>query len=437
MTKTALTPKQASGIMVFLLEEMGDARLRCAQLKKYVKEATDLIEKSEHRDHFFEIAGHLIHGIPDALMRLDHALDASAMAASRLDYDEIKNGLRPEKAEELENVLQDVRLRYLNRRSNEGAMEFKFRAHTGPTQVEEVTKRLEAAGIDAHAGTEHVYGVVEGASIDEAAHKINEAAKFKLVKPYELHKTASDASPITHQLVGAFLAGAKDVTTHMDVTATMEDVKTAGQQLARVVEEVTAHAFQANFMAKAPIGSFTKLADRIYDLAWYMGATSIPGTAKTSHTATRSPNMNAKTAAYFLSKIADITEKGGRVPTAALMTLIAQLEGQDKTATSLAPKAASAFRGIANELTSQKNPSRVKLAGVLRRILADTMDLGFGPQDQQPQHQQQQQQGAYQQQAGAGEEFQKANPKITDEEAKVIDEMHAKHENVVKDKHEA
>lgn len=126
MQKTAGDPekathKVASGIVVYLMEELGDARLRCAQLKKQVKEATDLIEKSEHRDHFFEVAGHLIHGIPDTLLRMDKALDASALAAARLDYEEIKQGLKPEKADELEEVLQDVRLRYLNRRSTEGA----------------------------------------------------------------------------------------------------------------------------------------------------------------------------------------------------------------------------------------------------------------------------------------------------------------------------
>ena len=50
--------KEAAGISVFLLEELGDARLRCAQLKKYLDEATDLINKSGHRDHFYEIAAH-------------------------------------------------------------------------------------------------------------------------------------------------------------------------------------------------------------------------------------------------------------------------------------------------------------------------------------------------------------------------------------------
>ncbi len=112
-------PKTAAGITVYLLEELGDARLRCAQLKKLVSDAQDLIEKSEQRDHIFEIAAHLIHGIPDNLFRMEKALGAAAMAAARLDYEEIKLNLKPEKVEELENVLQDARLRYLTRRAEE------------------------------------------------------------------------------------------------------------------------------------------------------------------------------------------------------------------------------------------------------------------------------------------------------------------------------
>jgi len=111
--------KVAAGITIYLIEELGDARLRCAQLKRYIKEATELIEKSPQRDHFFEVAAHLIHGIPDTLFKLEKALDASALAAGRLDYEEIKDTLKPEKADELEDVMEDIRLRYLKRRSSE------------------------------------------------------------------------------------------------------------------------------------------------------------------------------------------------------------------------------------------------------------------------------------------------------------------------------
>jgi hypothetical protein len=292
MTRTAQTPKEASGLLVYLVEELGDARLRCAQLKKYVKDATDIIEKSEHRDHFFEVAGNLIYGIPDTLMKLDKALDATALAAGRLDYEEIKNGLRPEKADELESALQETRLRYLNRRSNEMSRK----------------------------------------------------------------------------------------------------------------ESVT---------------------------------------------------MNAKTAAYFLNKIADLTDKQGRVPVAAVLTLVAHLERGSRKSAALNSKASTAFRNLGKSITSTKNPSRTALAGVLRRIVGDTLQVGIeeqqqgqqgqGQQQQQAQQEGQQPQGQGQQQqqsglqfpyAGAGEDFQKANPKITDEEAKVITEMHEKNKDVVKDKHQ-
>lgn len=113
------TTKTAAGISIFLLEELGDARLRHAQLKKYIDEAISLIEKSEHRDHFFEVAGHLLHGIPECLLKMGKALEAAALAAARLDYEEIKDDLRPEKVEELEKALEDVRIRHVTRRSDE------------------------------------------------------------------------------------------------------------------------------------------------------------------------------------------------------------------------------------------------------------------------------------------------------------------------------
>jgi hypothetical protein len=155
----AAADKVAAGITIYLLEELGDARLRCAQLKKYVKEATDLIEKSPQRDHFFEVAAHLIHGIPDTLFKMEKALDASAMAAARLDYEEVKDNIRPEKADELEDALQDVRLRYLKRRSgdeevaeaNDGGQETPERKGTSMTPKDAADQLLAIASqTDAH-----------------------------------------------------------------------------------------------------------------------------------------------------------------------------------------------------------------------------------------------------------------------------------------------
>jgi hypothetical protein len=110
------TNKEA-GVLVYLVEELTDARLRCEQLKKFVSQAVRLIAMSPQRDHLYEVAGDTIYGIPDALFKLDKALGATALAASRLDYEELKTQLRPEKVEELEDVLRDVRIRQIDRRS--------------------------------------------------------------------------------------------------------------------------------------------------------------------------------------------------------------------------------------------------------------------------------------------------------------------------------
>jgi hypothetical protein len=84
---------------------------------RYLDEAVKLIEQSSQKDHFFEVAGHLIQGIPETAFKLEKALQAVALAADRIDYEEIKQELRPEKVEELERVLKDVRIRPVKHRS--------------------------------------------------------------------------------------------------------------------------------------------------------------------------------------------------------------------------------------------------------------------------------------------------------------------------------
>jgi hypothetical protein len=127
-----MNDKTGGGITVYLMEELTDARLRCDQLKRYVDQAMRLVSQSSQRDHVYEVAGNLLYGIPDALMRLDKALSATALAASRLDYEELKQELRPEKVEELENVLKDVRIRRFDRSSSEaeGTTMIKFATGT-------------------------------------------------------------------------------------------------------------------------------------------------------------------------------------------------------------------------------------------------------------------------------------------------------------------
>jgi len=109
--------KAATGATVYLVEELSDARMRCDQLIRYVGQATRLVEDSPHREAVFESAGHLIFTIPRILFRLQKALQAAALATNKLDSEEIKADLRPEKVHQLDDVLKDVRIRQVQRRS--------------------------------------------------------------------------------------------------------------------------------------------------------------------------------------------------------------------------------------------------------------------------------------------------------------------------------
>jgi hypothetical protein len=170
--------KIAGGLTVYLLEELSDARMRCAQLKRLISEATDLIEKSEHKDHFFEVAAHLIHDIPDNLLRLEKALDAAAMSASRMDYEEIKGNLKPEKAEELEQVLDDARVRLVRRRS--GGIK-TMSAKTVAEEIHRIARVAEEEGalpvgdlLVLVASLEH--GVKKASSEETTARKLHKIA---------------------------------------------------------------------------------------------------------------------------------------------------------------------------------------------------------------------------------------------------------------------
>ncbi len=146
VTRTAGQKKEA-GVTVYLMEELGDARMRCDQLVRYITEAFKLIESSGQREQLFEVGGHLIHAIPDALFRLQKALQAVALAADRLDYEELKNDLRPEKVQELERVLQEVRIRNVQHRSQplgrSGSQDMKNAADWKLSADEEKKSRFE------------------------------------------------------------------------------------------------------------------------------------------------------------------------------------------------------------------------------------------------------------------------------------------------------
>jgi hypothetical protein len=100
-----------AGATIYIQEELSDARLRCDELKNYISKALDLVNASEKKNHFYAVAGDLITTVPDTLLKLEKALEATAMAVNRWDYEELRLTLRPEKVEELERVLDEARLR--------------------------------------------------------------------------------------------------------------------------------------------------------------------------------------------------------------------------------------------------------------------------------------------------------------------------------------
>jgi len=70
--------------------------------------------------------------------------------------------------------------------ASKSAGRMKFRIWTGPTQVKEVAKRLQRAGIDADDGTEHAFGTIDAEDKYDAMEKVNKAVGYKLVTPRDL-----------------------------------------------------------------------------------------------------------------------------------------------------------------------------------------------------------------------------------------------------------
>lgn len=102
---------RTAGATIYIQEELSDARLRADELKSYIVRALDLVHASPQRDHFYAVAGDIIHAVPECMLKLERALQAAAMAVDKYDYEELRQVLRPEKVDELERVLEEVRIR--------------------------------------------------------------------------------------------------------------------------------------------------------------------------------------------------------------------------------------------------------------------------------------------------------------------------------------
>lgn len=102
---------RTSGVTIYIQEELSDARLRCDELKHMVVRAIDLVNASKHRDHLYGVAGDMLHSVPETMIKLERALQAAALAVNELDDQDIRQILRPEKIDELEVVLDEIRIK--------------------------------------------------------------------------------------------------------------------------------------------------------------------------------------------------------------------------------------------------------------------------------------------------------------------------------------
>ena len=109
--RLAMSSSRNAGATIYIQEELSDARLRCDELKNYIVRALDLVHASTKRDHLYAVAGDIIHAVPETILKLERALGAVSMAVNKVDYEEQRQILRPEKVDELERVLEDVRVR--------------------------------------------------------------------------------------------------------------------------------------------------------------------------------------------------------------------------------------------------------------------------------------------------------------------------------------
>lgn len=105
-----MTRYRTAGSTIYIQEELSDARTRCDQLKGYIVRALQIVNGSPRKDHLYAVAGDIISAVPETLLKLERALQAAAMAVNKIDYEEIRQILRPEKVDELERVLEEVRL---------------------------------------------------------------------------------------------------------------------------------------------------------------------------------------------------------------------------------------------------------------------------------------------------------------------------------------
>lgn len=76
-----------------LTEGVTSARLEAHRLQHLINRASQLVEKSNQRDHLYEVAGDVIVALPERLDHLITDLDRTSLALSRMGQDFLESRL--------------------------------------------------------------------------------------------------------------------------------------------------------------------------------------------------------------------------------------------------------------------------------------------------------------------------------------------------------
>lgn len=103
--------RTAASATAYIQEEISRARLAVDELKNSIVRAIELVNASAKKDHLYGVAGDIIFSAPQSLLKLERSLNAAALAIAKLDYEELRQTIRPDKVDELERILDDVRIK--------------------------------------------------------------------------------------------------------------------------------------------------------------------------------------------------------------------------------------------------------------------------------------------------------------------------------------
>lgn len=104
-----LAQEKEDNVLFFASREIAKARLEIIRLSQFVQAGQKFIDQSEARDHFYEVAGHLIKAVPESIEEIADSVNAASAALAVLEKPLIRRRMDPLKHKELERVIQQAK----------------------------------------------------------------------------------------------------------------------------------------------------------------------------------------------------------------------------------------------------------------------------------------------------------------------------------------